>query len=213
MKIVTISDTHTMERSLVVPDGDVLIHAGDITGRGSIHDLEEFLDWFGGMPHKHKIVIAGNHDWCYENFLREEAINKTNQVATYLEDSSITIDGVKFYGSPWQPEFCNWAFNVPRGKQLAEIWAKIENDTNVLITHGPPYKILDLCSGGHVGCEDLLAAAQKLPNLKYHIFGHIHEGYGSMKFLDVTYINASNCTGNYRPTNQPIVVDYETGIE
>jgi len=207
MKIVTISDTHAMERSLVVPEGDVLIHAGDFSGRGSLSDLEDFLEWYNDLPHKHKILIAGNHDWCFADVRREEAIAMTSQVCTYLEDSSVTIDGVKFYGSPWQPEFYDWAFQLPRGPDLAEIWAKIETDTDVLITHGPPHKILDFCPGGHVGDEDLLAAVLKLPQLKYHIFGHIHEGYGIEKFLDVTYINASNCTGKYVPSNQPIVFD------
>jgi len=208
MKIVAISDTHTMHDSVEVPDGDVLIHAGDFSGRGSIYDLEEFLEWFGKFPHKNKILIAGNHDWCFENSRRDEAIAMTKEVATYLEDSSIVIDGIKFYGAPWQPEFNNWAFNVPRGPELAAKWAKIEGDTNVLITHGPPHKILDLCPGGHVGCEDLSSAVFKLPELKYHIFGHIHESYGIEKFLDVTYVNASNCTGGYRPNNPATVIDY-----
>ena len=197
-----------MERSLIVPDGDVLIHAGDFSGRGSLYDLEDFLSWFIDFPHKHKILIAGNHDWCFANADRKEAISMASQVCTYLEDSSVVIDGIKFYGAPWQPEFCNWAFNVPRGQELAAKWAKIEGDTNVLITHGPPHNILDWCPGGHVGCEDLLSAVLKLPKLKYHIFGHIHESYGIEKFLDVTYINASNCTGNYIPSNPPIVFDY-----
>lgn len=213
MKIVTVSDTHSMHESVDVPDGDVLIHAGDFTGRGSIYDLEDFLGWFAQFPHENKILIAGNHDWCFQREgLRQEAIDMTNEVATYLEDSSVVIDGVKFYGAPWQPEFCDWAFNVPRGEPLAEIWAKIEADTNVLITHGPPHKILDWCPGGHVGCEDLLTAVQKLPDLKYHIFGHIHESYGTEKFLDVTYVNASNCTGDYRPVNPTIVFDYDEGV-
>jgi len=203
-----------MHYKVEVPDGDVLIHAGDMTGRGSLDDIEMFAEWFGMFPHKHKIMVAGNHDWCFarEN-VREDAIYAVEQVCTYLEDSSITIEGVKFYGAPWQPEFFDWAFNVPRGPELAAIWDKIETDTNVLITHGPPYKILDWCPGGHVGCADLLARIQSLPELKYHIFGHIHESYGVEKFLDVTYINASNCTGDYRPNNPAIVFDYEGGVE
>ena len=213
MKIVCISDTHTMHKAVDVPDGDVLIHAGDITGRGDIEQIREFCEWLDQFPHKTKIVIAGNHDWCFQRLhLRDEAIANINSVATYLEDSSIVIDGVKFYGAPWQPEFCDWAFNVPRGEEIAAKWDMIEPDTNVLVTHGPPHKILDWCPGGHVGCEDLLAATARLDELKYHVFGHIHESHGTEKFLDVTYINASNCDGNYRPINPAIVFDYDEGV-
>jgi len=96
----------------------------------------------------------------------------------YLENSGVEIDGVKFWGSPWQPEFFNWAFNLPRGRRLAEIWALIPDDTEVLITHTPPYGILDrVDSGEHVGCEDLRRALQRVKP-KVHVFGHIHEDRG-----------------------------------
>ena len=208
MKIVTISDTHCMHREVDVPDGDVLIHAGDMTGRGEMERLLDFCEWMNELPHKHKIVIAGNHDFCFENWRRDEAIRMMEEVAVYLEDSSVVIDGVKFYGSPWQPEFCDWAFNLPRGEALREVWSKIEADTDVLITHGPPLGILDKCPGGNVGDEELAKAIDGL-NLKYHIFGHIHEGYGTTKAGEVTHINASNCTGSYRPINPPITFEIE----
>lgn len=207
MKIVAISDTHTMHRGIDIPDGDVLIHAGDITGRGSFHQIIDFCTWLEQLPHKHKIVIAGNHDWCFVNKGREMSAGAISESATYLEDSEIVIDGIKFYGSPWQPEFCDWAFNLPRGKALAEKWRMIPDDTDVLITHGPPQHILDYCPDGNVGCADLRVRVLRMPNLKYHIFGHIHESYGTEVRGQTTFVNASVCTGAYKPINPPIVID------
>lgn len=204
MKCVAISDTHSMYRGLIIPAGDVLLHAGDITGRGKTKEIHEFNDWLGTLPHKHKIVIAGNHDWCF--YYNEQECREILTNAIYLQDESVTIDGVKFYGSPWQPEFCNWAFNLPRGQKLKEKWDMIPDDTDVLITHGPAYMKLDYCEGGNVGCEELAKAVLRVKP-EVHLFGHIHEGYGMSLEDGITYINASVCTGAYKPTNKPIVFD------
>jgi Icc-related predicted phosphoesterase len=207
MRIVAISDTHSMHDRINVPDGDVLVHAGDFTGGGE--SMRWFVEWLGELPHKHKIVIAGNHDWGMFNYREEREELFTQAGVVYLQDSGVEIDGVKFYGAPWQPEFMNWAFNLPRGQALKEVWAKIPKNTDVLVTHGPPNKILDLCPDGHVGCEELREAVLNLPDLKAHIFGHIHEGYGTEKHRNTTFINASCCDGAYIPLNPPIVFDYE----
>lgn len=208
MRLICISDTHTMERSLKdVPDGDVLIHAGDVTGRGSYTQLLSFIQWMKEQPHKHKILVAGNHDWCFANDevgMCRLALEDAGII--YLEDSEIVIDGIKFYGSPWQPEFCNWAFNLPE-HELKVKWDMISDDTNVLITHGPPHTIRDLCAGGWVGSTELLNRVRRLEKLKCHVFGHIHEGYGVEEIEDVFFVNASTCTGDYRPVNKPIVID------
>ena len=149
----------------------------------------------------------GNHDWPIAH-AGPEAMKDLIKNAIYLENSGVEIDGVKFWGSPWQPEFFNWAFNLPRGPKLAEMWALIPDDTDVLITHSPPYGILDqIYSGEHVGCEDLLAALQRV-RPKVHVFGHIHEGYGMLKQNGTTFINASVCDERYRPFNAPIVIDF-----
>jgi len=131
MKLVCISDTHNQHDQLDLPDGDVLIHAGDWTGTGTTKQVISFIRWFSSQPHKHKVLIAGNHEvtldksfyqlhWSQfhtkshlshdiKNYvLREEGIE-------YLEDSEVIINGFKFYGSPCQPSFGNWAFNVDRG--------------------------------------------------------------------------------------------------
>jgi len=206
MKIVCISDTHGKHEKIKdIPSGDVLVHAGDITPFGQIEIVGGFNEWLGRLPHKHKIVIAGNHDRSFENynrFISKEMI--TN--ATYLEDSEVIIEGIKFYGSPWQPEFCNWAFNLPRGKLLAEKWSMIPDDVNVLITHSPPSGILDLTEDGvSCGCEDLLNRIKELTKLKCHIFGHIHEDHGTKEEFGIKFINASSCDFYYQPINKPIV--------
>jgi predicted phosphohydrolase len=206
MRLVCISDTHFPPHALQIPDGDVLIVAGDVCLRGHDYELELFDRFLGRLPHRHKLLVAGNHDWVLAE-AGHEAAQALVKNATYLEDSGIDIDGVKFWGSPWQPEFYNWAFNLPRGPKLAQVWAKIPNDTDVLITHGPPYGTLDqVPSGEHVGCEELLKALQRVrPTI--HVFGHVHEGYGVLKKDGITFINASLCDERYRPINTPIVTD------
>lgn len=205
MKIVCIADTHSLHDQVNIPDGDVLVHAGDLTNAGSTKDVIKFNSWIGKLPHKHKIIIAGNHDRCFEHSLSTKAI-LTN--AIYLQDSAITIDNILFWGSPWQPMFYSWAFNLPRGRELAKKWNQIPYTTDVLITHGPPVGILDQTTkGDHVGCVDLKDRISNLHNIKLHVFGHIHNAYGKKKEGRVQYVNASICTEKYDPINEPIVVD------
>ncbi|KXS54831.1 MAG: metallophosphoesterase [Marinobacter sp. T13-3] len=209
MRLVCLSDTHSLHRSIPeIPDGDVLIHAGDCLGAGTLDNVEDLNDWLGTLPHRHKIVIAGNHDWVFQQApeLAREAL--TN--ATYLQDSGIKINGIRFWGSPWTPTFMDWAFMLERGQPLHEKWQQIPENTDVLITHGPPRGIGDLVAMGfrcqNVGCINLLDRIQQL-SLKAHVFGHIHEGYGEYSHDNTRLINASICTGRYEPTNPPIVLD------
>jgi Icc-related predicted phosphoesterase len=209
MKLVCISDTHSLHRRIPdIPDGDVLIHAGDCLGQGTLENIEDLNDWLGMLPHRHKIVIAGNHDWAFQETpeLAREAL--TN--AVYLEDSSVEIEGIRFWGSPWTPTFMDWAFMLERGEPLYQKWQLIPDNTDVLITHGPPKGIGDEANLGFkcqsVGCVDLLARIHQL-SLKAHIFGHIHEGYGEYLRGKTRLINASACTVRYEPRNAPIVVD------
>lgn len=214
MRIVYISDTHSMKPEHPIPDGDVIVCSGDISNRGSEKDIRSFALWYNNLPHKHKIVIAGNHDFSFERtpkLAQGWLCNATKII--YLEDRGIEIDGVRFYGSPWQPEFFNWAFNLPRDTgELGVKWGLIPDDTDVLITHGPPNGILDRCSDGRrVGCEELLDKVRDIKP-KIHVFGHIHEAYGTHQTADTLFINASTCTLQYEPTNKPIVVDLINGI-
>jgi hypothetical protein len=158
IRLVCMSDLHHIPHDFPVPDGDVLIIAGDVCGYGTRKELEIFDDFLSRQGHAYKLLIAGNHDWPYARLPLEEAKGLVKN-AVYLQDTGVEICGLKFWGSPWQPWFLDWAFNMPRGPQLAEIWAKIPDDIDVLITHTPPYGILDqLISGKHVGCADLANA-------------------------------------------------------
>lgn len=208
MRIVCISDTHLMHTKyrFDVPDGDVLIHAGDATFQGRSEEIRAFSTWFGRLPHKRKIFVAGNHDLGFQ-FAREEAISLLPKKCHYLEDSGVEIDGVKFWGSPWQPEFFNWAFNLPRGQELKKHWDLIPADTNVLITHSPPFGIGDWVERGeHVGCMDMLDAIRRVQPA-VHVCGHIHGGYGRHRIQNMEFINASICNEAYQPVNAPFVVD------
>ncbi|HNC86640.1 MAG TPA: metallophosphoesterase, partial [Agitococcus sp.] len=130
LKIVVISDTHGLHDLLTIPDGDILIHCGDMTEYGLIEEIEEFDEWLGTLPHKHKIVIAGNHELCLE----QESGWALFHHATYLEHEAVTIEGVNFFGSPWQPYFHGMAFNLKRGEALAKKWQDIPDNTDILIT-------------------------------------------------------------------------------
>jgi Icc-related predicted phosphoesterase len=206
LRLVCMSDLHSLNYAFQVPAGDVLIIAGDICGYGTLDELKVFDDFLSGLPHPHKLLVAGNHDWPFARVDPSEAKLLVKN-AIYLMDSGIEIEGIKFWGSPWQPEFYNWAFNLPRGPELARTWAKIPDDTDVLITHGPPYGVLDeIYNGKRVGCQDLQDALERVKP-KVHVFGHIHEGYGVLERNGTTYVNASLCNQYYRMVNSPIVID------
>lgn len=206
MKIVCISDTHGFHDSIELPKGDILIHAGDMSRVGHMNELRDFNTWLGEQDFAHKLVIAGNHDMLFESGPSLARSLMTN--CTYLQDSSVTIDGIKFYGAPWQPEFFSWAFNLPRGPELAAKWAQIPDDTNVLITHGPPYGFLDMSKEGiKCGCRDLVDRIKNLTELKLHVYGHIHEGHGTYPTSNPIVVNASTCNRNYQPINPPIVIE------
>ena len=208
-KIVCLSDTHNCNEQIIVPDGDILIHAGDATIRGSIPEIEAFNDWFANLPHKIKIFVAGNHDWLFETN-NSYARKMLDDSIIYLQDSFVNIEGLKIYGAPWQPRFFDWAFNLMRGAELAEKWKLIPLDTDILITHGPPHGILDEVPRKYwienTGCEELRKKVEEI-HPKAHIFGHIHCGYGQTEQFGVKFINASNCDEEYNPTNAPIVFE------
>ena len=214
MRIVAMSDTHGFHDQLEVPAGDVLVHAGDWSRRGTRDESRAFLEWLAGQPHAHKLIVAGNHDIFFE---REPAEARAMVPAnvTWLHDTGAELDGVRFWGSPWTPEFFEWAFMLPRGEPLRARWELIPAGTDVLITHGPPYGHGDLAvpfglpGQRAVGCLELtLAVRQVRPRL--HVFGHIHEGYGSSRSDEAPttlFVNAAICTVDYQPTQPPLVLD------
>ncbi|MGI8494252.1 MAG: metallophosphatase domain-containing protein [Pyrinomonadaceae bacterium] len=206
-RIVCLSDTHNYSsEQIIVPDGDILIHAGDATIQGTIDEIVLFNRWFSRFPHKHKIFVAGNHDWLFE-ISPKLARSLLDEKIIYLQDSSVEIEGLKIYGSPFQPRFFDWAFNLMRGAEIAEKWKLIPNDTDILITHGPPNGILDETPRGDAaGCEELRKRVGEI-HPKLHIFGHIHCGYGKIETAGTIFVNASNCDESYDPVNPPIVVN------
>jgi Icc-related predicted phosphoesterase len=207
LKIVAISDTHALHRSLTIPDGDILVHAGDITRQGDPREVDDFNDFLGQLPHRDKIIIAGNHDFCFERDPGRTASLITNGI--YLMDRSVSVQGLRFYGSPWQPWFYDWAFNLQRGPEIRAKWDLIPDGTDVLVTHGPPLGHGDRTFRGEpVGCGDLLDAVSRVRPL-VHIFGHIHEGAGVTRNERTTFINASSCDLMYAPVNPPIVHEIE----
>lgn len=205
MKIVFISDTHGQHKALNLPEGDILIHSGDFSRSSTIEELKSFNEWLGILPYKYKILIAGNHDLVLERFPELSGTIITN--AIYLEDSEIIIEGLKIWGSPVTPNFYDWAFMKERGLELQEHWKKVPSKVDILITHGPPYGILDKTfDGDFAGCEALLEVVKKIKP-KIHVFGHIHEGYGIKRELGTTFINTSSLNYHYELVNDPIVLD------
>jgi predicted phosphohydrolase len=204
MRIVSVADTHTFEADLgPLPEGDVFIHAGDLVRAGTLEELEPVAAWIAGLPHRHKIVVAGNHDWCFAR--AADAARALLRGAVHLEDAGCVIDGVRFWGSPWQPAFNDWAFNLPRGGALAEKWALIPDDVDVLVTHGPPAGFGDRAGvAERTGCADLLAAVRRIrPPL--HLFGHIHQDGGLWRDGGTCFANVTTWECERAPT----VVDYD----
>jgi Icc-related predicted phosphoesterase len=214
MKITAISDLHHVFAAydnrqaddVVIPPSDVLICAGDM-GFWYSRQVKIFNKWLKTLPVKHTIVIAGNHDrYC------STGGNKTKKYLTeaiYLENSGCEIEGIKFWGSPYTPPFMDWFF-MAGANERQFYWDKIPKDTNVLITHGPPYKILDMVPVGinpWVGDSLLNNKITELKELKAHIFGHIHCDYGQLVKDGVTYVNASLCNETYNLVNKPITIE------
>ena len=204
-----ISDTHGLHDSINPPMADILIHSGDCTRYVDLEELAELNKWFGKLPHKHKVLVPGNHDWVCP---REP--QQSRQICTnvhLLMNDTITIDGWKIYGSPWTPQFFNWAFMAERGPEMRMLWSKIPNDTDILVTHGPPHGRLDW---GHYqnsssGCEDLMARVKQVqPRL--HVFGHMHaDGGKAMEDRHTIYVNASVCNDRYEPTNEIVTLELD----
>lgn len=216
MRLCCISDLHGMYERVNIPEADVLIVAGDVTGYGQIVEVTRFIEWLSGQPAEHKIFVGGNHDRA----LQKEGITEAHrrQLSSnnihYLQDRELVIDGIKFYGSPHSPEFMNWYFMYERGEEARAIWSLIPEDTDVLITHTPPKGILDRCAYDNppypqdAGCEELLERI-KVVKPKLSISGHIHEGRGMdvVSILGTKCINASICTLDYQPVNRPIMTE------
>jgi Icc-related predicted phosphoesterase len=209
-KLVLCSDTHEMHSRLTWPEGDILVHAGDFTMVGSPEKIEGFGNWLRDTPFSEVIIIAGNHDILFqkEPERARKLLSKHDKIH-YLEDSGCRIDGISFYGSPWQPEFgYGWAFTLAAEEELRNKWHSIPSNVQMLITHGPPAGILDFTKDGrHVGSTSLLTELNQRVKPQLHLFGHIHEGYGICKIEETKFVNASICNPDYMPIHSPLVLE------
>lgn len=188
-----------------MPGGDLLIHAGDVSMMGTREEVFPFLDWFAKQNYAHLILIPGNHDWLFEKQPALMAHECRDRGIILLNDSGVTIEGISIWGSPVQPWFQNWAFNRERGQEIRRHWDLIPLNTEMLITHGPAYGILDFVPqygvDKHCGCQDLLDRIQET-QIKLHICGHIHYSKGFSEQLGRLWVNASTVDEAYKPTNK-----------
>ena len=216
MRIVCLSDTHGLHRDMThpIPDGDVLVFAGDLCGHGEMYEVKAFARWMGKLPHEHKIVVAGNHDWPFSArripLEQQHARAYIEEIAgaVYLNHEAAQVATLSVFGSPWTPQFGDWAFMYRHDAITAEArWNDVPEGLDLLITHGPPKGILDrTVRGDFAGCDALRNRAKKArPRL--HVFGHIHEAYGTTTENGTQYVNASVCNIRYEPINAPVVVD------
>ena len=205
VKLVFISDTHGLHGNMkTIPDGDILVHCGDGLNVGSSSDFWSFAGWIKNLPHPHKIFVPGNHDRFFQN--SELTAREIMSGIHILIDQSVIVEGIKFYGSPWTPTFYDWSF-MQDEIDLSKYWDMIPDDTDVLVTHGPPYSILDTVKkGGENLGSPSLHNRVKWIKPKFHAFGHIHGGYGILEEDEMTFINASVCTEKYKPKNKPVEV-------
>lgn len=226
LTITFISDTHGKHKQITkdLPGGDILIHSGDLSSKGYEHEIQQFCKWFDDIDnYDTKVFIAGNHDWGFQNNAeRIQEIVNSYKTIDYIQDDGFSLyfdgpngefpeDNIYFYGSPWQPEFYNWAFNLPRnGSELMEKWNNIPDNTDILITHGPAWGYVDQVIGKteHLGCE-LLVQRIKTIKPKIHVCGHIHSGNGYKFDGDTHFINASVLDENYIYTYKPLTVRWD----
>ncbi len=208
MKFIATSDTHGFHRQLTLPKGDAIIHTGDFCTMGKEEQLHDFLDWYKSLDFKFKLLIGGNHDFFaaeqpegFEALLIDSGI-------TYLNDSGTQIEGIKIWGSPVQPDLVGWAFGKPRGEAMKPHWDLVPDDVTLLMTHTPPYGILDKSSAGTMlGCEELRKRVVDLSAMRVHVFGHVHAGHGELRVAGTRFINAA-CMGVDR-----VLVDRAVGFE
>lgn len=201
---MAISDTHGQHRRLKLPKADFLVHCGDVGMSGNKTEVMDFIDWFSALKFKYKIFVAGNHDFYLERLGTAAVQALLPENVWYLNDMGVDIEGLRIWGSPYTPFYQRWAFTRFRGPQIAAHWAKIPPGTDLLITHGPAYKTLDLHRNElHIGCKDL-AQRMEIIKPKMHLFGHVHESYGSRAQSGTRYINCSMLDEDYRMVNPPV---------
>jgi len=207
MKLVIVADTHfaLIKKMIEIPDGDILIHCGDL----DVYDQRHFIafrQWMKSLPHKNKVIIPGNHDLFWKG--RENGVIQYKDFILLIHDK-IEIEGIKIFGSPYTLKFQNWTFMYDK-EHSNYIWSDVPNDIDVLITHGPPYRILDEVTSGptagkHGGCRGLRNKVLEIKP-KIHCFGHIHGGSGVMERDGIKFVNASVVDDLYNYNGREITV-------
>ena len=214
LKLVCISDTHGDHEKVPLPSsGDVLIHSGDLTGHGTEEETLAFFQWFGMQTFEHKICVAGNHDTFMEQDPIASQQMADNAGVVLLNDTGCLVDGVSIWGSPITPRFFHWSFMRDPGADIEAHWNLIPSNTDVLITHGPAYGILDQVDREngdkeHTGCPSLLEKIQEIKP-KFHVFGHIHEDYGRVEIGSVSHCNVSTMNKYYQICNEAQVLQLD----
>ncbi len=229
MKIIAISDTHEQHKWLdqflydpeFIKDVDMIICAGDTANSKSPvlnHNAQlKFIDWYAELPFKYKIYVPGNHNTSEHGIYKD--IYEYNNIYRLIHEL-VVINKIRIFGSPYTPTFgTGWVYNVPRHK-INTYWDEIPDNTDILITHGPPKGILDLTHVNNtlteqVGCKSLLNHVLGRVKPNYHIFGHLHDeenifNYGYRLIGDTTFINASIVDLHHNPINLPIKIEYES---
>ena len=214
IKAVIISDTHNRHDLVSQGEGDLLLHAGDLTSGGTPAEAQIALDWLAKQKqyYTHVVFTAGNHDYFfqYETPLAEQIARELG--IHYLQQREVVIEGLNIWGSPITPNYGSMAFNADRGQNIRRIWEQIPMDVDILLTHSPPMYMHDrVHQHGHTrytGCEDLANHVQhRKPVL--HCFGHIHEQYGFTTYNDITFVNASVLDETYTYKNEPVTAYLE----
>lgn len=236
MKIAVFSDTHNKHKQIELPECDIAIFAGDATSVGHKHEVESFLNWYGKQYQcKHKVFIAGNHDKSFDKrfftqyedhdlFKENEHLGKPGWLVEmldrarimfqvhYLENSSITLEGIKIWGSPITPSFYRqyWAFNADRNEEIQSYWNQIPSDANIVVTHGPVRGKLDYIpeSNEYVGCVDLKAKIEEV-NPMLFVCGHIHSGRGVFRTDNTFYVNPSIMDNAYNKQGDPMIFNVD----
>lgn len=229
MRIAAVSDLHGKWSKVKIEECDLLISSGDYSFRGEPHMVKDYHSWLNKQPAKYIISVNGNHETFKDNCkgYKAERAELTFQQAKEIAEKAcprvhfigdhgtVNVEGIKIHGSAITPWFHEWAWNVQRGPDMVAEWAKIPEDTNILVTHGPVYGIHDvvyypdgIVPKERVGCHDLFDRVMKLPDLKVHICGHIHSGHGYKQFNGKHFYNVSICDEQYMATNPVTIIDY-----